>query len=224
MNKIFNFIKNNYYFIIYSLIELILAILLVIKEEIFNDVNYVYYSFILLNFIFSFILLLNYKNKDNLFFCIAYLFAIFADFNLIILGDNLSLGVFFFLCCQLFYMLMIGINKTQLLIRLIIIVILELLAIIITKSNYSFLVFITIVYFSTFLANIIFAFINKINIIFIIGMILFILCDVCVGISNFEMFAGEIANILGRLIYYFYLPGLYLMSAGMYIKSKSEVI
>ena len=55
-------------------------------------------------------------------------------------------------------------------------------------------------------------------------MILFILCDFCVGSFNFEMFEGEFANILGRLIYYFYLPGLYLMSAGMYIKSKSEVI
>ncbi len=217
MIKIF---KNNYYFIIYSLIELIMGLLLIIKKEIFNDVNFAYYSFILLNFIYSFILLIKNRNNMNIFFCIAYLFAIYADYNLIILGDNKELGVFFFLCSQICYMMIIATNKMQLMIRLVIIIIFELIGLIITKNNFSFLVFITLIYFSTFLSNIIFGFIKKENIIFLIGMILFILCDICVGISNFAMFDGEIATFLGKLIYYFYLPGLYLMSFGMYIKNK----
>ena len=221
MDKVLNFIKNNIIIIIYSLIELVICILLLL-----NIVNKEYildYSLIIINFIMSVIIFVLFKNKFNMYIMLGMFFTCLADYNLIVLGENREIGVLFFTFAQISYMFALRINKKELLIRLIIITVLEVASLIICKDLYSFLVFITMMYLGLFIANIIFGFIKKNNIIFLIGMISYLLCDICVGVSGFELFDGtQTAVILGNLIYYFYLPGLFLMIIGTYIKSKKE--
>lgn len=221
MNKVLNFLKNNLIIVLYSLIELVICVLIVF--DVIKDVNTFNYLMIVLNFVVSIIIFIINENRFNIFLTIGMFFTCLADYNLVVLGKNYELGVVFFTFAQLSYMLMLKTNYKELLIRLIVIVFLEVLSLIIVKDLYSFLVFITMFYLSIFISNIIFGFIKKLHLLFLIGMILYLLCDICVGVSSFELFQDtSIAEILGRLIFYFYIPGLYLMILASYIKNKKE--
>ena len=221
MSKVLSFLKNNIIILVYSLIELIICSFIIFN--VIKDVNTFNYLMIVLNFVVSIIIFIINENRFNIFLTIGMFFTCLADYNLVVLGKNYELGVVFFTFAQLAYMLMLKTNYKEFLIRLIVIVFLELLSLIIVKELYSFLVFITMFYFSIFLTNIIFGFIKKVHILFLIGMILYLICDICVGISSFELFENTtITEIMGRLIFYFYIPGLYLMIIAAYIKNKKE--
>ena len=211
-----NFIKKNILILIYSLIELVICILLLTK--LIDKVNILRYSLIIINFIASIVILAFSRSKRSIYFCISFFFICLADYGLIILGDNYELSVTYFLFAQLALMIMMKINKLELLIRLSLVIVLEVVAVLICKDLYSILVFVTMIYLSTFISNITFGIIKKENIVFIIGMILFIMCDTCVGIANFELFTNEkLVEICEKLIFIFYIPGLYLMVIGTYI-------
>ena len=213
------FIKKHILIIIYSIVEALISILLIINIS--KDESFLKYSIVIINFIASIIIFISYKNIRSIYFCISYFFICLGDYGLTILGDNYALSVTYFLFAQLALMLMIGLNKTEMLIRFGIIIVSEIMAIIICKDLYSILVFITMAYISTFLSNIIFGFIKKENIIILIGLILFIMCDICVGISNFELFTNEvIVDICDKLVFWFYIPGLYLMLIGHYLQER----
>ena len=223
MNKVLNFLKNNLIIVLYSLIELVICVLIVF--DVIKDIDAFNYSMIVLNFVLSIIFFILNENRFNIFLMLGMFFTCLADYNLIILGKNQELGVVFFTLAQLSYMMMLKVNVKELIIRLVVIIFLEVLSLIIVKDLYSFLVFITMLYLSIFITNIIFGFIKKIHLLFLIGMILYLLCDICVGVSSFELFQDtSIAEILGRLIFYFYIPGLYLMILASYIKNKKEKV
>ena len=223
MNKVLNFLKNNIIIVLYSLIELVICVLIVF--DVIKDIDAFNYSMIVLNFVLSIIFFILNENRFNIFLMLGMFFTCLADYNLIILGKNQELGVVFFTLAQLSYMMMLKVNVKELIIRLVVIIFLEVLSLIIVKDLYSFLVFITMFYLSIFITNIIFGFIKKLHLLFLIGMILYLLCDICVGVSSFELFQDtSIAEILGRLIFYFYIPGLYLMILASYIKNKKEKV
>ena len=211
-----NFIKKNILILIYSLIELVICIFLLTKLT--DNVNILRYSLIIINFIASIVILFFARSKRSVYFCISFFFICLADYGLIILGDNYELSVTYFLFAQIALMIMMKITKIELLIRLILIIVLEVVSVLVCKDLYSVLVFVTMIYLSTFIANIVFGLIKKENIVLIIGMILFIMCDICVGLSNFELFTNEkLIEISGKLVFWFYIPGLYLMLISNYI-------
>ena len=211
-----NFIKKNILILIYSLIELVICIFLLTKLT--DNVNILRYSLIIINFIASIVILAFSRSKRSVYFCISFFFICLADYGLIILGDNYELSVTYFLFAQIALMIMMKITKIELLIRLILIIVLEVVSVLVCKDLYSVLVFVTMIYLSTFIANIVFGLIKKENIVLIIGMILFIMCDICVGLSNFELFTNEkLIEISGKLVFWFYIPGLYLMLISNYI-------
>lgn len=215
------FIKKHLLVLIYFLIELITCILLIFK--LVKDVNIFRYSQVIIDFIASIVIFIFYKSKKSAYFCVAFFMICLADYGLVILGDHYELSVAFFLFAQIALMLMLKIGKIELLIRLIVIVVLEVIAFIICKDLYSPLVILSMLYLATFSANIIYAIIKKEHIMFIIGMILYMLCDICVGISNFELFTNEVLiDVCAKLIFIFYIPGLFLMVIGVYLSENRK--
>lgn len=93
------------------------------------------------------------------------------------------------------------------------------------QSISQFLILICTLYASIFLGNVKQAWKQKDkNIVFFIGLLLFLICDLNVAIYNlkFEMIVG-ISDIAGKLIWLFYLPSQVLIVKSFLIKEKELV-
>ena len=128
--------------------------------------------------------------RNTLIFVIAFLFTILADTNLLILDDNYELGILAFIIVQFAYFWYILKNMYTkdnysylIAIRLIIIVI-GVIASLIVQTD-KLLVCLVIIYISNLVINLIISIIpRKRNLLFSLGLFLFLLCDICVGCYN----------------------------------------
>ena len=183
-------------------------------------------------FLFSLVYFIIKRNSNTLIFVIAFLFTILADTNLLILDDNYELGVLAFIIVQFAYFWYILKNMYTkdnygylIAIRLITIVI-GVIASLIVQTD-KLLVCLVIIYISNLVINLIISIIpRKRNLLFSLGLFLFLLCDICVGcynigdiidIYNTSLFY-KIANLPFNIAWLFYHPSQVLLAISNYIK------
>lgn len=183
-------------------------------------------------FLFSLVYFIIKRNSNTLIFVIAFLFTILADTNLLILDDNYELGILAFIIVQFAYFWYILKNMYTkdnysylIAIRLITIVI-GVIASLIVQTD-KLLVCLVIIYISNLVINLIISKIpRKRNLLFSLGLFLFLLCDICVGcynigdiidISNTSLFY-KIANLPFNIAWLFYHPSQVLLAISNYIK------
>lgn len=155
-------------------------------------------------FLFSLVYFIIKRNSNTLIFVIAFLFTILADTNLLILDDNYELGILEFIIVQFAYFWYILKNMYTkdnysylIAIRLITIVI-GVIASLIVQTD-KLLVCLVIIYISNLVINLIISIIpRKRNLLFSLGLFLFLLCDICVGCYNI----GDIIDISNTSLFY----------------------
>ena len=183
-------------------------------------------------FLFSLVYFIIKRNSNTLIFVIAFLFTILADTYLLILDDNYELGILAFIIVQFAYFWYILKNMYTkdnygylIAIRLITIVI-GVIASLIVQTD-KLLVCLVIIYISNLVINLIISIIpRRRNLLFSLGLFLFLLCDICVGcynigdiinISNTSLFY-KIANLPFNIAWLFYHPSQVLLAISNYIK------
>ncbi len=175
---------------IFIFIELILSILIQLTSKPLNSIFSL--TSIVLAFLYVFI---SFKNtRHNILMLIALSSTVIADFFLCGLVEFKSaqlIAMCFFIIVQSCYFLEIYFSSTSkreklvhLIIRASFSVILIVISIIVLKSNSNALSIISVLYFTNLIINSIYAFINvKLSILFPIGLTLFMLCDIVVGLN-----------------------------------------
>lgn len=213
----------------YVLIQLFFYILVTFIGV--KDIGYlINYSSIALNFLFSIFLILIIRKKTTMIVVLALLFTLLADTGLIILEKWYSLSVFFFLIVQVLYALYLhSFNKrlslkNDLFLRISLAFVVEVVAYGLIREKYDFLLFITLLYFTNFCINLILALLNsRQNVLFAMGLTLFILCDISLGLYNSRDYLNvsnngivmAIINCPIDLVWMFYYPSQVLIVLSM---------
>jgi hypothetical protein len=221
--------------IIFLISELILGILVQTTKGNLN--SFVMYMVVVLAFIFP--LLFFNKNNDFILTSIGLLFTLGADFFLVILVPYIELpAMISFSITQICYFIRIYLNhktiqekRIHIIIRITLISLIIIFAVILMDGQIDLLTLISAFYYANLISNIIFAFKQtKVSILFPIGLLLFALCDLQVGISYVNDYYISFANIpiLNfianppiNLAWVFYTPSQVLISLSI-IKFKKE--
>ncbi len=225
--------KKSIPLILFILIHLILYLFIYAFKIIMGKTETIAdYIVVISCFLFSLVYFIIKRNSNTLIFVIAFLFTILADTNLLILDDNYELGILAFIIVQFAYFWYILKNMYTkdnysylIAIRLITIVI-GVIASLIVQTD-KLLVCLVIIYISNLVINLIISIIpRKRNLLFSLGLFLFLLCDICVGcynigdiidISNTSLFY-KIANLPFNIAWLFYHPSQVLLAISNYIK------
>ena len=225
------------FLILVLLVELFLYTLFLYFD--FNDINieisnWLKYVGIIICFLASLIPIFSKNSaKSQYFIPFSLFFTLVSDYFLLINTDkNLYIfGVVIFIIVQLSYFIYIETlkkNKTSFLISLIFRIILSsILIIVLSIIRFDLLSIVSACYFVELLMNFITSLslikINKFFLIFSIGLLLFIGCDISVGLTNLDLFEGHIKNLVSNLMWIFYLPSQVLISFSNYINFKNIV-
>ena len=225
------------FLILVLLVELFLYTLFLYFD--FNDINieisnWLKYVGIIICFLASLIPIFSKNSAEPQYFIpFSLFFTLVSDYFLLINTDkNLYIfGVVIFIIVQLSYFIYIETlkkNKTSFLISLIFrIVLSSILIIVLSILQFDLLSIVSACYFVELLMNFITSLslikINKFFLIFSIGLLLFIGCDISVGLTNLDLFEGHIKNLVSNLMWIFYLPSQVLISFSNYINFKNIV-
>lgn len=224
--------NNNLILNIFTLVYLIthfVIYILLFGIRIFDSskVHIFFYFVIISCFIYSFIFFLFRKNTHTLFIFLAFIFTGISDTFLVLLDDYYELALMTFIFTQLSYFIYIHITFFQekkwlkdILVRILTIVI-GLIVMIFVDKNSKLITFLSVVYFSNLLLNFIYSCCakNK-NFLFIMGLLLFIFCDFCVGCFNIgniievskDSIITKIKDYPINLSWVFYYPSQVLLS------------
>lgn len=172
--------------------------------------NKIIYFMILSCLVFTFLLLIIEKEKSSLYLFVAFVFTSISDTFLVLYDTCYELSVFSFIIVQIFYCIYIHETSykekkwlNQLIIRSITIIFAFMMLLLVDKDS-RLLVFLTIIYISNLLMNIIFAIHSKKkNYILILGLFLFLLCDICVGCFHIGDVIHLSQNSIFKKIKYF---------------------
>ncbi|MFA7010619.1 MAG: lysoplasmalogenase family protein [Bacilli bacterium] len=213
----------------YVLIQLsgyILSVFIGISGK--NDI--IDYASIVLNFLMGILLFRFLKKNDSSIVLLALGFTIIADTGLILLEDVETISVFFFVLVQLCYAIRIRQFsivlplKFDILVRFGLVIMCEVLALIVLKENFNGLIGVTLLYFVNIVINLFFTLINrKQNILFTLGLLLFLLCDISLGLRMSGDFIDVSNNSLIQtittapidLVWMFYFPSQVLIVLSM---------
>lgn len=195
-------INNQKYLKSFIFIETILYCCFVILDLLANDSSLIKYLSIILCLLFA---IINKKKYQSL----ALFFTLIADYFLLI-KINIIPGLISFIIVQLIYMLYFHTNNIPVYLKYRIITYLLLTVInLIIKLPLTY--YLALLYFSALLFNLL-SCVNY-NKIHSLGMFLFILCDICVGLHNVLNY-GLLYKIISLLMWIFYLPSQVLLSIG----------
>lgn len=189
--------------------------------------NIFQYLLIVSCFVFA---LINVKNKRfNFLIALGLGFTLMADYCLVLSRPMLqSLGTTFFLITQIVYGVKLicenekrTMNSVHIITRIIGSVAVVIIALVVLKSKIDYLSIVSVLYLWNLIVNIIFAVCDcKNQILFLIGLIFFIGCDVLVGLSAadgiyFTIESGLINSILHcgvDVAWILYRPSQYLIA------------
>lgn len=209
---------------VYLLVQLSLYII-----SIFFDVDisvkYLYYTFIIINFIMSIIFIFLHKNKDSIFLMSALFFTLISDTFLVLIGGYKEIAMMSFSVVQVFYFIrLLFLRKERKIsiidyIRLCVIFIIVFSAYIILNDKIDVLVIVVCFYYPMLILN----FIEsckyfKTDYKFVIGLFLFILCDTIVGLTNcsdyfiIPDFLNKLMTGTIDLAWLFYFPSQILLT------------
>ena len=252
--------KNKKPLLIYLTVFYILTELIIYLSFMSGDMNgslkittitLLKYISVLLCFIYSVVISILFREKDTIILVAAFCFTGISDYFLLF-TDSFTFGMLSFSIVQLIYLLRLwylDINegkRTVLFYRLMLnflmwgggLSVLKLLGILNGKIEISdrLLLYVAGFYFVTILHNVIRSFIYMNNykssksIIFALGMLLFILCDINVGIYNMEGFITINQQVFHKLysfaeiaMWMFYLPAQVCIAlSGSVVKKARE--
>lgn len=163
------------------------------------------------------------EGKNSLFLCLALLFTLVADWFLLVKNNNYVFGVCSFIVAQIIYCVrLIDDNvKIKRIIAIRIPLIIVLLIALYFFKLLDTLTFLVVIYFVDLLCNTIdgYSLFGKSveNKLFAIGMTLFVLCDISVGLNNLSSYV-DISSIRGLVkianfaMWVFYLPSQTLIA------------
>lgn len=220
--------KKKYIVYPYLAIHIILYILIYIVQLFTYPIEIVIdYSVILSCFSITILFLCINKKISSFILCIAFLFTIISDTILLWLDDYYEWAVFYFILVQFSYFIYIlytsyekGHWKKQIYFRFSILIPLCILYFFLNVSN-RLLIFLTIFYIIQLLENVILSLkVKNRNSFLSIGLILFLLCDICVGCMNIgdifsipsNGFLNNIAHSTINFAWLFYHPSQVLLS------------
>ncbi|MFY9421471.1 MAG: lysoplasmalogenase family protein [Bacilli bacterium] len=197
----------------------------------------VQYLGIVLCLLFTFAIFEN--RKDAWFLRAALFFTVISDWFLVIKQSDYLLALITFTIAQFFYAIRlwendgsVNRNKKHILMRSMVLIIMELGFLFlfkILKIKYDSLIFMGVMYFTFLLMNVLLAFMQlRKNILFPIGMTLFLCCDVLVGLSNLQNYIAlaepsfllAIINSPVDLIWIFYFPSQALLALSILTNRK----
>ena len=166
-------------------------------------------------------------------------FTVISDWFLVIKQSDYLLALITFTIAQFFYAIRlwendgsVNRNKKHILMRSMVLIIMELGFLFlfkILKIKYDSLIFMGVMYFTFLLMNVLLAFMQlRKNILFPIGMTLFLCCDVLVGLSNLQNYIAlaepsfllAIINSPVDLIWIFYFPSQALLALSILTNRK----
>lgn len=177
--------------------------------------------------------------RKTVFLNCGLLFTVCADFFLVLYRpQNQIAGMVFFSFAQLSYFLFLFLSsndekqkRLHVTLRLALIALIEIVTLIVLKEKTDFLSVISVFYFANLAINIVFAFVQKQKfLLFAIGLTLFILCDICVGLSVADGVYFTVPTFLHFLVYppfdliwFFYLPSQTLIGLFLAIQNQKGV-
>lgn len=215
---------------IYLIIQVILGILCQTQIE---HINYIScYICVILSFLMCFFFF--EKSNKYIFTQLGLFFTVVADYFLVIEDDHYLLAMSVFLLAQISYAIKIYFElETKkerliyLIIRLTCILLSILLPLIILGENNDLLTIISVNYYVLLVISMVYAFIlckkDKFNLIFAIGLLLFVCCDFFVAINNFDSyFDVSYDSLIYKIIYHdinfswiFYVPSQTLLGISL---------
>ena len=192
------------------------------------------YAGISLCLAFSLYCLIRKSKMVNCFIPIALVFTLISDYFLLFnTNQNLYVyGLITFITTQLIYfafILYLRKNKLELLINLLVRFLLTIAALgVAFYLNYSdVLTILALVYFVELLSNFLYStFLIKLDkeyLIFSLGLLLFISCDINVGLNNVHLFDGIDYSLVNFLMRVFYLPSQVLLSLTNFIVQEKSI-
>ena len=195
------------------------------------DIYYILYFNIILVFIISFI---DYKkwDKSHVLMRICFFFTLIADFFLTYLDKYYHLSLILFILVQLSYFVLINYLFKNKYLKSSIFTYINVVSFLLIVGNFLELInslnIIAIFYFSLSLINIIYLFrikskSNYINC-FLIGLILFLLCDTCIGLRNIGITNHAFIDVVSSLIWIFYAPSQVILVLSLINVVNNEVI
>ncbi len=213
-----NYYINNhkrlkYVLFLFFIIQLIIYIISTFFDN--NYIDYLNFLSVILSCIMSLYILMKTKIDNSWIIFLALIMTCIADYNLVVIYENFSFAVILFIIAQLLYHLFITTNinnKSLFKIYSKMIPIIILIYLIFLRKHLDFLYVVVFIYIILFIINIIYSIKYTKNYLLIIGLISFILCDICVG-SNFLLTKNDInIPIIFKLIWIFYIPSQTLIS------------
>lgn len=198
------------------------------------DSSYFKYAGIILCLVFSLYSLIRKRSLEAIFIPCALVFTLISDCFLLLNPDPelFIYGLVTFIITQLIYFLFLSFKNKSLfefILNIVIRLILTLVAIVVAVSlGYKdTLTLLALSYFVELLANFIYSFslikLDKKFIIFSTGLLLFIGCDISVGLNNVHLFEGIDYSLVNYMMWVFYLPSKVLLSISSIIPSKNLV-
>ena len=161
-------------------------------------------------------------------------FTLIADYFLVICEDAQLQGVLFFIVVQIAYFLYLfmredrkAVRRANTLVRLTLSLVLIISAFAVLGEDTDALAIASVIYYGNLVVNMIFAFIlGREERIFAIGLVLFAMCDLCIGL---EVLFSSYLNIDVSGLFYgahlnlpwvFYQPSQVLIALGLYRKER----
>lgn len=187
------------------------------------------YLSVILAFLFSFVCYLTARQKFSFFVNIALAFTLCADFCLVVLVPaRETAGVVIFIGAQLSYFLYIlAREKGALLyahigVRAFVTALAPVIVYFILDGKPDALSIISVIYYTELVLNLVFSLFDKELRLFSVGLFLFALCDLSIGLKNLSdyfAFAGELSRFFKttklNFAWIFYLPSQVLISLSL---------
>lgn len=220
-------------FITVTIIEIILYLSFMIIDisNIDFDESYIKYSALLILLPF---LLINIKCWDlnHILYRVAFITTVMADLFLLILGEYYEIGLIFFIttqCCYFISQLYDKNKKYWLIVLLSYILCVLILFVVLFSIDYlNILNTLVAVYFVMLITNTVISIINnrlyKSSFWLALGLILFIGCDINVGLNNMYIDSTLAQHIIFISMFMFYVPSQYFIFSSLdMLKNKRDM-
>lgn len=225
--KKLDFSVKNIILLVFIAVEIVIYITFnILSATLPDDPIYLKYSGVLLCLAFAVLSIFFIKDKDAVILTVALVFTAISDLFILVLDKYYQIGLVTFIATQSVYLYRMYKDRIQkikytLVIRALAAALLLAVMDVMMKDGLNFMIAEVCVYIVMLVGNVVDAFLlvkNGVkNIIFAVGLLLFLGCDICVGLDNAALVVpslnlGNAADAVQFLIWVFYLPSQVLIA------------
>lgn len=225
--KKFAFTPKNIILLAFICTEIVIYITFnILSATLPQDPIYLKYAGVLLCLAFAFAMNFFIKDKDTVILTVALVFTAISDLFILVLNKWYQIGLVTFIATQSVYLYRmyadrIKMIKFTLVVRALAAALLMAVMDIVMKDGLNFMIAEVCIYIVMLVGNVVDAFLlvgkGAVNIVFAAGLLLFLGCDICVGLDNASMVVssldlGSAARTVNFLIWVFYLPSQVLIA------------